>query len=79
MFITYAFGRVSEPIIYGILFRDKKALAWNMIGGAVGGLLVSLLHANVYIFTGVGFPWMNVLMFAQDIILAPSGVLLAVP
>lgn len=50
-----------------------------MIGGAVGGLLVSLLHANVYIFTGVGFPWMNVLMFAQDIILAPSGVLLAVP
>lgn len=75
LFITYAFGRVSEPIIYGILFRNKKALAWNMIGGAVGGLLVSLLHANVYIFTGVGFPWMNVLMFAQDIIPGTIGCL----
>ena len=75
LFITYAFGRVSEPIIYGILFRDKKALAWNMIGGAVGGLLASLLHANVYIFTGVGFPWMNVLMFAQDIIPGTIGCL----
>ena len=28
-----------------------------MIGGAVGGCWVSLLHANVYIFTGVGFPY----------------------
>ena len=43
--------------------------------GAVGGLLVSLLHANVYIFTGVGFPWMNVLMFAQDIIPGTIGCL----
>ena len=46
-----------------------------MIGGAVGGLLVSLLHAYVYIFTGVGFPWMNVLMFAQDIIPGTIGCL----
>lgn len=75
LLITYAFGCVSEPIIYGILFRDKKALAWNMIGGAVGGLLVSILNAHVYIFTGVGFPWMYVLMFAQDIVPGTIGCL----
>ncbi len=67
-FTTYALGRVSEPIIYGILLRDKKALAWSMIGGAVGGLLCSVLDARVWIFTGLGFPWMNVLMFSQDVI-----------
>lgn len=67
-FVTYAIGRVSEPIIYGIILRDKKALAWTMIGGAAGGLVCSLLGAKIYIFSGVGFPWMNVLKYSQDII-----------
>lgn len=67
-FATYALGRVSEPIIYGILLRDKKALAWSMIGGAAGGLACGLLDARIFVFSGVGFPWMNVIKFSQDII-----------
>ena len=67
-FVTYAFGRVSEPLIYGILLRDKKAFAWSAIGGAVGGLACGLIDAKVFIFSSVGFPWMNVLRYGEDII-----------
>lgn len=70
---TYALGRVSEPIIYGILLRDKKALAWSMIGGAAGGLVCGLLNARIFIFSGVGFPWMNVIKFSQDIVPGAIG------
>lgn len=72
-FATYALGRVSEPIIYGILLRDKKALAWSMIGGAAGGLVCGLLNARTFIFSGVGFPWMNVIKFGQDIVPGAIG------
>lgn len=72
-FATYALGCVSEPIIYGILLRDKKALAWSMIGGAAGGLACGLLNARIFVFSGVGFPWMNVIKFSQDIVPGAIG------
>lgn len=77
-FSTYMLGRVSEPIIYGILLRDRKALAWYMIGGFSGGLVMGLLGANVHILTGVGFPIMNVLRFGPDIVSGTIGSLVAV-
>ncbi len=67
-FGTYFLGRVSEPILYGIALRDKKALAWHMIGGFSGGLVAGLIGAKLYIFSGVGFPIMNVLRFGPDIV-----------
>lgn len=76
-FITYTFGKVSEPMIYGILLRDKKALAWNIIGGFAGGITMGLLGAKVYIFSGVGFPFLNPLRFGQDIVAGTIGCVVA--
>ena len=35
-FVTNVTVNISEPAIYGILLRDKKAMAWSMAGGAAG-------------------------------------------
>lgn len=66
--ITYAFGKASEPLIYGLLLRNMKALAWTVIGGACGGLTMGLLSAKVYIFSSVGLPFMDPLRFGPDLI-----------
>lgn len=76
-FITYAFGKVSEPMIYGLLLRNKKALAWSIIGGFSGGLVMGLIDAKVYIFSSVGFPFMNPLRFGPDLIKGAIGCLVA--
>lgn len=76
-FITYAFGMVSEPLIYGLLLRNMKALAWTIIGGACGGLTMGLLSAKVYIFSSVGLPFMNPLRFGPDLIKGIIGCAVA--
>ncbi|MDY5167574.1 PTS transporter subunit EIIC [Dielma fastidiosa] len=56
--ITIALGGVSEPTIYGCIFRFKRAMIYLFTGGCVGGILASLLHVKAYTL-GAG----NILFF----------------
>lgn len=76
-FVTYAFGKVSEPLIYGLLLRNMKALAWTVIGGACGGFTMGILSAKVYIFSSVGLPFMNPLRFGPDLVKGIIGCAVA--
>ena len=63
-FITLTLGGISEPTLFGIILKSKKAILYMMIGGFVGGLYAGIMHVAVY-FVGVG----NVLVslgFAGD-------------
>lgn len=77
-FGTYALGRVSEPIIYGILLRDKKALAWHLIGGFAGGLFIGLSGAKLHILAGVGSPVLNVVRYGPDMAKGAIGCLIGI-
>ncbi len=76
-FVTNAFANIGEPYIYGIYLRDKKAMAWHMIGGAAGALVMGILSAKIYIFSGVGFPWLNFLRFGEDAVQGAVGMIAA--
>lgn len=77
-FGTYVFGRVSEPIIYGILLRDKKALAWDVLGGFAGGLFVGLSGAKLHIFAGMASPVMDVVRYGPDMVKGAIGCLISI-
>ncbi len=64
-FVTTMTANITEPAIYGILLRDKKAMAWNMVGGAAGALVMGILGAKIVLFSGVGLPFLNVLRFGE--------------
>lgn len=76
-FTTNALANIGEPYIYGIYLRDKKAMLWHMIGGAAGALVMGILGAKIYIFSGVGFPWLNFLRFGEDAIQGAIGMVVA--
>ena len=44
-----------------------------MIGNMCGALTCYLLSAKVYIFAGVGFPFLNPLRFGEDIVQGTIG------
>lgn len=56
--ITLALGGISEPTIYGCVFRFKKAMFYLFAGGCVGGILASILQVKAYAI-GAG----NILFF----------------
>ena len=45
---------VSEPALFGVAFRYRKALFCSMIGCFIGGALAGLLHVMTYIKTSFG-------------------------
>lgn len=53
-----AFCGVTEPAIYGINLRYKKTFVAANIGSAVGGLIIGLLHVNMWSIAGsiIGLP-----------------------
>lgn len=58
---SFFFG-VTEPAIYGVALPDKKAFVVASIGSAVGGLIIGLTGAMVYISGGLGvFNWLSFL------------------
>ena len=66
MISAFFFG-VTEPAIYGIALPDKKAFINASIGSAVGGLIIGITGAVVYISGGLGvFNWLS--------FIDPSGV-----
>mgnify|MGYP000576812883 CR=1 FL=1 len=66
MISAFFFG-VTEPAIYGVALPDKKAFINASIGSAVGGLIIGLSGAVVYMSGGLGvFNWLS--------FIDPSGV-----
>ena len=66
MISAFFFG-VTEPAIYGIALPDKKAFINASIGSAVGGLIIGISGAVIYISGGLGvFNWLS--------FIDPSGV-----
>ena len=76
-FVTNITANISEPAIYGILLRDRKAMIWNMIGGAAGALVMGILGAKIVMFSGVGLPFLNVLRFGEDALKGGIGMAVA--
>ena len=75
-FITHVTANVGTGL-YAIAMVDRLALAYTIIGGAVGSAVMFLLGARVTIFTGVGFPWLNFLRFGEAPLLGAVGMLAA--
>ena len=46
-FVTHVTANISEPALYGIFLRDRKALAWDMLGAVAGGVTMGLLGGKV--------------------------------
>ena len=44
------FMGVTEPALYGVIFKYKGALIGTVAGGAIGGLLSSMMSAKAYTF-----------------------------
>ncbi len=66
MISAFFFG-VTEPAIYGVALPDKKAFINASIGSAVGGLIIGISGAVVYMSGGLGvFNWLS--------FIDPSGV-----
>ena len=46
--VTLIVGGISEPTLFGILLRNKRAMACQIIGGFIGGLVGGFLGVAVY-------------------------------
>lgn len=73
-FVTNVTANISEPAIYGILLRDKMAMAWSIVAGAAGALVMKILGAKIVLFSGVGLPFLNVLRFGEDAVKGGIGM-----
>lgn len=47
---------ITEPALYGVVFKFHKPLIAGMIGGAVGGLFAGIMHLKRYAFATPGIP-----------------------
>lgn len=75
--VTNVTANISEPALYGIMLVDRRALAYQMIGGAAGGLVMYILGAKVTLFSGVGFPFLNFLRFGEFAVAGAIGMVVA--
>lgn len=46
--ITLLVGGISEPTLFSVLLRNKRAMVSYTIGGLLGGLFIGLTHAAIY-------------------------------
>ncbi|MCF0107378.1 MAG: PTS transporter subunit EIIC [Holdemanella sp.] len=60
--ITLIVGGISEPTLFTILLRNKKAMACQIIGGFVGGLVGGFFNLGVYTLGASNF--LTVLQYA---------------
>lgn len=54
-FISGLVGGVTEPALYGIGFKYKKAFIALAIGGFLGGLYAGIMHVTVYVMGATNF------------------------
>lgn len=59
--VTLIVGGISEPTIFGVLVRNKKAMIVQVIGSAIAGLVGGFLGVTVYSFGATNF--MTILQF----------------
>lgn len=60
--ITLLVGGISEPTLFGILLRNKRAMACQIIGGFIGGLVGGIMGVAVYTLGASNF--LTVLQYA---------------
>ncbi len=60
--VTLIVGGISEPTLFGILLRNKQAMACQIIGGFVGGLIGGIMGVAVYTMGASNF--LTVLQYA---------------
>lgn len=60
--VTLLVGGISEPTLFGILLRNKKAMVTQIIGGFIGGLIGGILGVAVYTLGAANF--LTVLQYA---------------
>ena len=60
--ITLIIGGISEPTLFGILLRNKKAMVTQIVGGFIGGLVGGTLGVAVYTLGVANF--LTVLQYA---------------
>ena len=70
-------ANISEPALYGILLVDKRALAYTMLAGSAGAVVMYILGAKVTLFSGVGFPFLNFLRFGEYAVGGAIGMIVA--
>lgn len=46
--VTLVAGGLSEPTLFGLLLRNKRAMAYQIIAGFIGGLVCGILRASFY-------------------------------
>lgn len=53
--ITIALSGIIEPLLYGILIRNKKLFLIQIIGGAIGGAFLGMMKvaSNAFVFGGM--------------------------
>lgn len=47
--LTWFFGGVGEPMIYGVMLRYRSALAASVAAGAIGGFVAGLIGLKAYV------------------------------
>lgn len=50
--VTLIVGGISEPTLFSVLLRNKKAMISYTLGGLVGGLIVGLTGSAIYVLGG---------------------------
>ena len=72
-FITNFTANITEPYLYGIYLRDRKAFAWHTLASMAGAAVMGILGAKVTMFSGVGFPILNPLRYGETMIQGAIG------
>lgn len=73
-FVTTFSANITEPYLYGIYLRDRRALIYNAIGSGIGALTMGILGAKVVMFSGVGFSLLNFLRFGEYAVQGAIGM-----
>ncbi|KAI4447870.1 PTS system beta-glucoside-specific EIIBCA component [Eubacterium plexicaudatum ASF492] len=60
--ITLIVGGISEPTLFGVLLRNKRAMICQIVGGFIGGLVGGILKVAVYTMGAANF--LTVLQYA---------------
>ncbi|HPF42165.1 MAG TPA: PTS transporter subunit EIIC [Bacillota bacterium] len=62
--VTMLIGNVSEPAIFGVLLRSKKALITTCISAGITGLYAGLMGVKCYVIAGAS--WLFMPLFIGD-------------
>lgn len=55
-FLTIGLSGISEPTLFGVMLKSKRAMLYTIIGGFAAGLYVGLFGVKMYTFSPEGFP-----------------------